>query len=308
MLITFTNILTPQDLLLPRSLVSRIARGVLPPNTSLQKDAILALAKSATVFISHLASEANEATDRKTVQSQDVIKAINELEMDSVMGIGAIGADGRSGGRLEREVEKYEESIRGKRKGYRDKVKARESAGAASASGGNVNGSGDADAKEAEDRDRGHESKRIRRDTDGETGEDSTMHDSSFVTVPEGDLASVNGGPSTQGQALHPSTNGHGSHSISKTSNGREAEDNDQTETDPDNDSEHDEEDEDDDDDDDDENEDEANEDDDEDDNKIDTDAGTGHDTSRRKAGGVLAPNGREEVGESDEDDDDSDL
>lgn len=49
--------------------------------------------------------------------------------MDGVMQLGVVGKDGRLGGRLERELEAYEEIIKGKRKGYRDKVKARESVG-----------------------------------------------------------------------------------------------------------------------------------------------------------------------------------
>ena len=45
----------PQDLSLPRTMVQRLAKGVLPPNTSLHKDAVLALSKGATVFINYLA-------------------------------------------------------------------------------------------------------------------------------------------------------------------------------------------------------------------------------------------------------------
>jgi histone H3/H4 len=132
LLITDFDLSSSQDLLLPRSLVSRLARGVLPANTSIQKDATLALAKSATVFISYLTHHANEQTSKKTIGPQDVIKALSEIEMSGVMGLGAGGAgkDGpRLGARLEKELEAYEEIVRGKRKGYRDKVKARESLG-----------------------------------------------------------------------------------------------------------------------------------------------------------------------------------
>lgn len=44
-----------QDLSLPRTMVQRLAKGVLPPNTSLHKDAVLAMSKGATVFINYLA-------------------------------------------------------------------------------------------------------------------------------------------------------------------------------------------------------------------------------------------------------------
>ncbi|OAP56153.1 hypothetical protein AYL99_09332 [Fonsecaea erecta] len=121
------------DLLLPRSLISRLSRGVLPPNTSLQKDALLALTRSATVFISYLAHHANEQSQlrhKKTVGVQDVMAALKEIEFGNVMELGAVGEDGRTGGRLEREVQAYEEMVGRKRRGYREKVKARESGGA----------------------------------------------------------------------------------------------------------------------------------------------------------------------------------
>lgn len=46
-----------QDYLLPRSLTQRLAKSVLPPNTSIQKDALLAIQKAATVFVNYLASQ-----------------------------------------------------------------------------------------------------------------------------------------------------------------------------------------------------------------------------------------------------------
>jgi histone H3/H4 len=42
---------------LPKSIIARLAKGVLPPNTQIQANAIMALNKSATVFISYLASQ-----------------------------------------------------------------------------------------------------------------------------------------------------------------------------------------------------------------------------------------------------------
>jgi histone H3/H4 len=46
-----------QDLSLPKSMIARLAKGVLPPNTQIHKDALLALHKSATVFVSYIASK-----------------------------------------------------------------------------------------------------------------------------------------------------------------------------------------------------------------------------------------------------------
>lgn len=147
-------------MLLPKSIIQRISKGVLPANTSISKDAVLALTKSATVFISHLAGEANDLTDRKTIQSQDVIKALKEIEMENVMGLGVLGKDGRKGGRVEREVEKWEGDVRGKRRGYREKVKARESGtGVGDTTVGTIDTQG-------EEEDREHENKRVRIDED----------------------------------------------------------------------------------------------------------------------------------------------
>lgn len=41
---------------MPRSIITRLAKGVLPPNTQIQGSAITGMSKSATVFISHLAN------------------------------------------------------------------------------------------------------------------------------------------------------------------------------------------------------------------------------------------------------------
>lgn len=93
------------------------------------------------MFISYLASHANEATTKKTIGPADVIKALQEIEMAQVMGIGEVGRDGKVGGRLERELEVWENVVRGKRKGYREKVKMRESG---------VGGEGEEDGRERE--------------------------------------------------------------------------------------------------------------------------------------------------------------
>jgi histone H3/H4 len=62
MLLGTTSMLTSfaplfQDYLLPRALTQRLAKSVLPPNTTIQKDALLAIQKAATVFVSYLSSQ-----------------------------------------------------------------------------------------------------------------------------------------------------------------------------------------------------------------------------------------------------------
>ncbi|KAJ5794125.1 Histone-fold [Penicillium paradoxum] len=93
-----------EDYLLPRSLTIRLAKSVLPPNTTIQKDAVLAMQKAATVFVSYLSSHANDGTLKRTIGPSDVFNALSELELDSF----------RS--RLEQELEAYSEIKAGRRK------------------------------------------------------------------------------------------------------------------------------------------------------------------------------------------------
>ncbi|KAI0125812.1 histone-fold-containing protein [Xylariales sp. AK1849] len=74
---------TIEELNLPKSIITRLAKGVLPPNTQIQANAILAMSKAATVFISHLANAANEITTssgKKTIMPQDVFDSLDEIE------------------------------------------------------------------------------------------------------------------------------------------------------------------------------------------------------------------------------------
>lgn len=146
---------------------------MLPPNTSLQKDAVLALTKSATVFISYLAATANEQRpSAKTVTPQDVLKALREMELDRVMGLGERNEDGSVGGRLERELAVFEEVVRGKRKGYREKVKARESGVGADGAEGDADGDGAGGEGEGE-----RDAKRPRRASEADADEEQDDED-----------------------------------------------------------------------------------------------------------------------------------
>lgn len=103
-----------QDYNLPKTMVQRLSKGVLPPNTQIQKDALLAISKSATVFINYLSSVANEQAQRankKTIQPKDVLDAIHLTEFDSFLP------------RLEAELEKYNAVQCDKRNTYRRKVR-----------------------------------------------------------------------------------------------------------------------------------------------------------------------------------------
>ncbi|KAN0067717.1 Histone-fold-containing protein [Elaphomyces granulatus] len=101
-----------EDYLLPRALTQRLAKSVLPPNTTIQKDALLAIQKAATVFVSYLSSHANEATLKRTVAPTDVFTALSGLEFDLFRD------------RLERELAVHMEAVEKKRNATREKKAA----------------------------------------------------------------------------------------------------------------------------------------------------------------------------------------
>ena len=222
------------------------------------------------MFISYLASNANELTSRKTIQAPDILKALKEIELDGVMKLGAVGGDGRTGGRLERELEMYEEGVKGKRKGYRDKVKARESGvSEVEGVGSGVEGRGEVGDGEPE-------AKRARRGGDEEEDEEEMLN------------AQLNG----------TAVNGHGEESmVDVEGEGQgvgegEERDNDETEDDPDV-----------------QDEDDVDEPDDEEEEQeqgegsADEDRVDVEESPQKKNRYVLAPDGRAEVGSEDESD-----
>lgn len=92
-------------------MVARLSKGVLPANTSIQKDALLALHKSATVFVNYIASKyanhhleppdhfvrldqantsvsANELTQaggKKTIMPPEIITALRDAEFEDFL-------------------------------------------------------------------------------------------------------------------------------------------------------------------------------------------------------------------------------
>ncbi|KAL6869099.1 hypothetical protein ACO1O0_000422 [Amphichorda felina] len=104
-----------EDLTLPKSIITRLAKGVLPANTQIQANAVLAMSKSTTVFVNHLASYANEHTTsagKKTIAPADVFKALDDIEFGFLRE------------RLEAEFAKFNAIQTEKRTSYRNKVKA----------------------------------------------------------------------------------------------------------------------------------------------------------------------------------------
>ncbi|KAF4963177.1 hypothetical protein FSARC_8803 [Fusarium sarcochroum] len=112
--------ITIEDLTLPKSIITRLSKGVLPPNTQIQANAIMALSQSTTVFINYLASHANENTTnagKKTISPADVFKALEETEFSFLRGP------------LEAEFAKFNAIQTEKRTSYRQKVRAKKDGG-----------------------------------------------------------------------------------------------------------------------------------------------------------------------------------
>lgn len=120
---------------MPKSITTRLAKEHLPSGTAVQATAMLGIQKSATVFISYLANQANEyavQANRKTVNPQDVLKAIEEVgfgewraqlegQLKAFEGNAKAKRDKNKGEKTDGEVGK-EERPRKKLKGHKGEV------------------------------------------------------------------------------------------------------------------------------------------------------------------------------------------
>ncbi|KAF2154609.1 histone-fold-containing protein [Myriangium duriaei CBS 260.36] len=175
-----------EDLNLPRTMIQRLSKGVLPSNTQIQRDALLALSKSATVFVNFLAASASEnalASGKKTIMPHDVFAALKDQEFEALVP------------RVQAEMAKYNEIQSDKRNTYRRSKKAEQVAAAAAAGGdgddamdelamgdeivANV-GTNGADAEEAE-----RPSKKVRREDGDEVASDGVEEDEEEIVEEE---------------------------------------------------------------------------------------------------------------------------
>lgn len=70
------------DFKMPEKVVTRLLRDALPDNVLVSKDAKNAACRSASIFILQLsiaAAERAQINDRRTLENQDIIKAVTEL-------------------------------------------------------------------------------------------------------------------------------------------------------------------------------------------------------------------------------------
>lgn len=77
------HIVTFEESIMPRSTIKNCAKTVLKEDTMIQKEALTALAKGSSVFISYLTTHANEialSKKRKTIMPNDVFEALKVIE------------------------------------------------------------------------------------------------------------------------------------------------------------------------------------------------------------------------------------
>jgi len=75
----------PEDLNLPTSVVSKIIKDCLPTSCKVSKEANVAIAKAASVFVLYATSSANtvaQKSNRKTITGTDVVNAMTDMEFD----------------------------------------------------------------------------------------------------------------------------------------------------------------------------------------------------------------------------------
>ncbi|KAF4579604.1 hypothetical protein EYR40_000217 [Pleurotus pulmonarius] len=72
---------------LPKSLVTKIAKSAVPPEVKLQKDVVLSLVKSSTVFINFLGAAHDIAISKqhKSISASDVLKALEAVEFGDLV-------------------------------------------------------------------------------------------------------------------------------------------------------------------------------------------------------------------------------
>lgn len=77
-----------EDLNLPVTAITRIAKEVLPSNIIVSKEAKTAMARAASVFILYVSNQATTiatSKNKKTISAQDVLEALSQVDFDCLM-------------------------------------------------------------------------------------------------------------------------------------------------------------------------------------------------------------------------------
>ncbi|KAJ1993571.1 hypothetical protein H4R33_000631 [Dimargaris cristalligena] len=90
---------TIEDLDMPRAIIVRLVKSVLPDGFGISSDSKLAITKATTVFISYIAAMASDvakSTGHKTITVQHVYKALEEAEFEEYITQIMSSMDGRT--------------------------------------------------------------------------------------------------------------------------------------------------------------------------------------------------------------------
>lgn len=77
-----------EDLNLPVTAITRIAKEVLPANIIVSKEAKTALARAASVFILYVSNQATTiaaSRNKKTISAQDVLEALAQVDFECMI-------------------------------------------------------------------------------------------------------------------------------------------------------------------------------------------------------------------------------
>jgi DNA polymerase epsilon subunit 3 len=121
----------------PQACVSRIIKNVLPDNVQITKDARAAFTRAAGIFIfylTHCANDFSKENKRSTIQTQDVLNALRELDF----------------GEFQAPLEEFLEIYRKELNDAKKQPKEKKSSGAAEGADNDGEGGDDADDAGAE--------------------------------------------------------------------------------------------------------------------------------------------------------------
>ncbi|KAG0354918.1 histone-fold-containing protein [Gamsiella multidivaricata] len=114
-----------EDNELPKAILTRIMKQVLPENTNIQANAKVAMTKSTTLFINYLASAANEVASNaghKIVSGTHVLNALESLDLEEMIP------------RLEEELKSFQAIQKSRKEGAAKTTKDKDDSAAESAS------------------------------------------------------------------------------------------------------------------------------------------------------------------------------
>ncbi|OCF54299.1 hypothetical protein L486_08213 [Kwoniella mangroviensis CBS 10435] len=129
---------------LPKSNLTKLAKGSVPDNVKMQQDVTIALLRGSTLFINYLSDAHDQAVSRsgKTITASDVIKAITELDFGPSDALVPL---------LEQELQAYRNHIQAAKLAKKSAANANKNKGPRKSSGTINDGEGDVEMVDDDD-------------------------------------------------------------------------------------------------------------------------------------------------------------